>query len=112
MSKDEKAVLLSLLALANRSVPDADLDSWRVIGRCECGCASFDLASEQSNVESSSHILADAVGTTTSGTNVGAILWSRAETPSGVEIYTFGPDTNELPTPESIRPFEITPPAD
>jgi len=76
-----------------------------VVDRCKCGCASVDF---ESNVAAgSSTSIASALGKTPGGTDVGIIVWGDDEHVTGLEIYDFEPESSmQLPTVESIRPFE------
>ena len=100
LTSDEEGVVLGLLRLGQQPIPAAgERASWRVVGRCECGCASFDL---QPNARGAS-ILADGYGRTPAGVEVGVILWGRDGAPISLEVYMLGTETSELPAPESLR---------
>jgi hypothetical protein len=79
------------------------IDSLRVIGRCDCGCASVDFEVEGQSPPAKQ--VADATGTTPAGGKVGVIVWAIDERLTGLEIYDLGAgdDDLRLPTVESIE---------
>lgn len=106
LTATEGAIVSRLLALHGLSVPGAAaLAGWRVVGRCDCGCASVDFVSDVAPAS----VLADGYGVTPGGVPVGVILWQRDGVPSGLEVYMLGEDTPELPAPESLHRGEGAP---
>ncbi len=79
----------------------------KVVGKCTCGCPTIDLAlgdREQPNT-GPSVILADFVGRTPEGTEVGVIVHAREREISELEIYAIpGCDGRfSLPSVESLK---------
>ena len=74
----------------------------RVVGRCECGCASIDFLPDKG----SASVVAEAYGRTATGVDVGVLLWAREDLVSALEVYMLGTDTDQLPTAESLRTNE------
>jgi hypothetical protein len=80
-----------------------------VIGACTCGCPTIDLAVGHHAAQKTapSKILADFVGTTPEGIEVGIILHAREGEISELEVYAIT-DVKEpfpLPTIESLKQF-------
>jgi len=52
-------------------------------------------------------LVADGIGTTSAGGQVGVIVWGRGKAITGLEIYDLGAGENDLklPIPSSIKPF-------
>ena len=81
----------------------AGLSQLQVVGRCSCGCDSIDFEKEE---PPRSQPIANCVGTTVDGNEVGVIVWGRSDAVTGLEIFDVGPGENgKLPIPSSIRPF-------
>ncbi len=80
------------------------IESLCVVGQCDCGCDSVDF--EQPLPEAGSKPIADAVGATPSGGDVGVIVWGTNAIITGLEIYDLGAGAADLrlPDPRSIRP--------
>lgn len=57
----------------------------RVVERCECGCVSVDFV--QHDPENLSKPIADAYGRTSSGLEMGLIVWGRMDAVTGLEAY-------------------------
>jgi hypothetical protein len=76
----------------------------QVAGRCECGCASIDFEAPESE---RSTLLADGIGQTARGGQVGVIVWGRSDAITGLEIYDLGAGDHDLalPVPASIEPW-------
>lgn len=83
------------------------LQAVRVVGRCSCGCPTVDLAvgDDQKATTGPSTILADFLGVTPNGTEVGIILHARQGKLCELEIYPLAADATELPTIDSLRNF-------
>lgn len=81
----------------------------RVVGTCTCGCPTIDLAvgDHDQRKTASSKILADFVGTTPEGIDVGVILHAREGEISELEVYAIAnvKEPFRLPTIESLKQF-------
>jgi hypothetical protein len=73
----------------------------RVVGRCSCGCPSVDFASH--GQAPPARPIADAIGRTEDGGEVGVILWGRENAITGLEIYQFAARVAGLPLLQSMR---------
>ena len=82
------------------------IDSLRVVGRCGCGCDSVDFA--RHDAPRPSGIVADGIGTTRAGGQVGVLVWASGEVLTGLEIYDMGAGDADLklPLPSSIHGWE------
>ena len=106
LSDAESAVVARLCAINDLPVPsDEALATLRVVGGCECGCASVDFRPEPF----AGRIVAEGYGTTPGGVEVGLILWGYEGSLAALEIYMLGTDTSELPTPASLHRGEGAP---
>lgn len=92
------------------------LTALRVVGRCSCGCPTVDLAlgDSQQNKTGPSQILADFIGATPEGIEVGVILHVRQDQISELEVYSLGTTdttgrTFGLPRIESLKALEFPP---
>jgi hypothetical protein len=75
--------------------------SLRVVGACECGCASVDFA-EPENQTARAAPIGEGYGSTAGGAQVGAVVWGTPDAVVSLEIYTLGHDDGALPLPDSI----------
>ena len=107
LTEAERAVLARLCAINELRVPSAEeLTALRVVGGCDCGCASVDFRPEPF----AGQILGEGYGVTPSGIDVGLILWGYEDSLGALEIYMVGvEDTSELPRPESLHRGEGAP---
>jgi hypothetical protein len=95
-------------ALARASVAPLDetvqgvIPSLQVVARCECGCATVDFDASASDQRST--VVANAMGQTPSGGQVGVIVWGRCDAITGLEIYDLGAGRDDLalPVPASV----------
>ncbi len=110
ISAVEVATIQAAVALAPcPPVPTGILEgvaSLRVTSRCDCGCDSVDFEAPTSDAAPSR--LADGVGTTPSGGQVGILVWTRGGHITGLEVYDLGAGDEDLrlPITDSIRPWE------
>lgn len=110
-TEEERKLLEWLLAHGS---PDAkpflsQIANVNVVGKCTCGCPTIDLAlgDREQRKTAPSHILADFVGRTPEGIDVGVILHARDGEISELEVYAI-PDVNgafSLPSIESLKQF-------
>jgi hypothetical protein len=103
----ERAIVARLCAINELPVPSGvDLAALRVVGSCECGCASVDFRPGPFTGQ----IIGEGYGVTVSGIDVGLILWGSENGLAALEIYMLGmEDTPELPRPESLHRGEGAP---
>ena len=108
--RDEEAAVIIAALKAAPTAADVErfasaVPSLRVVGRCECGCASVDF--EVGGDPRESYRLADGIGTTRSGGQVGVLVWACGDRLSGLEIYDLGAgdDDLNLPDPGTLAPF-------
>jgi hypothetical protein len=81
-----------------------DIESLKIVGKCPCGCESLfftgiDEATEQFR-------LADGLGYTEDGEEIGMILWASGSRIVHLELYNYSENPARLPPPASICPFE------
>jgi hypothetical protein len=111
LSREERILLEWLIANGS---PDAQryasqVADASVVGTCTCGCPTIDLAvgDRKQRKTAPSLILADFVGKTPEGIEVGVILHAREGEISELEIYAIpqvdGPFN--LPSIESLKQF-------
>jgi len=109
LTQEERKLLEWLLANGS---PDAkpylsQIASVNVVGRCTCGCPTIDLAlgDREQRKTAPSIILADSVGKTPEGIEVGVIVHAREGEISELEVYAM-PDWKgpfNLPSVESLK---------
>ncbi len=101
--------------LVTNGAPEAQsyalqLKNLHVVGRCSCGCPTVDLAvgDAQQSTKGPSHIIADFLGLTPEGIEVGVILHAREGKISELEIYPKGHTAGQfrLPRIESLKLWE------
>lgn len=77
----------------------------RVVGGCECGCASVDFV-----ITTPEHrrTIADGLGILANGERVGVIVWGTPNAVTGLEIYDMSATAAGLPLSQlqSIIPWE------
>jgi hypothetical protein len=106
---EEVAVLRRTLERAPKETINPDvletLTDLRAIDQCGCGCDSIDFV--RHDPEHFSRPVAEGMGTTPAGGDVGVIVWGRPGAITGLEIYSLGAEDHDLklPLPESICPF-------
>jgi hypothetical protein len=113
LTREERTLLEWLIdngsSNANAKEYSPQLANLSVVGTCTCGCPAVDLALEGDDQRKTapSKILADFLGTTPEGIEVGVILHAREGEISELEVYSitdlkkpFG-----LPTKESLKQF-------
>jgi hypothetical protein len=91
ISDDEAACIRVTLerapAIPNASVLTATIVHLRVVGGCDCGCASVDFEKDSSG---DTQPIADATGRTARGGDVGIIVWGTSNAITGLEVYDLG----------------------
>ena len=73
------------------------LPALRVVAMCECGCASVDFEAPPSPERPM--IMADATARTSSGGEIGIIVWGRSDAITSLEIYDRGAGEADLVLP-------------
>jgi hypothetical protein len=102
----ETAVIVAALANApvspNAAMLVESVSSLHAVSGCDCGCGSIDFTTrDQPNSP-----IADGVGTTASGNEVGVLVWGTTSTITALEIYSLAECLDRgFPMPQSIRPF-------
>jgi hypothetical protein len=83
----------------------ASLDELRVVGGCECGCASvnFSVAPPEHKKP-----IADGRGILPNGFRVGVIVWGTPEAVTGLEVYDMSATVTGLPLSQvqTVIPWE------
>ena len=107
ISDSEAAVIERALAVAATDESAQDLiglvRSLRVVGRCECGCASVDFrVPAQGQV---ARIVADAVAKAPDGEHLGLIVWALDKHLSGLEVHSYSDRPAPLPVVTSISSY-------
>jgi hypothetical protein len=111
LNKEERLLLEWLIANGNADARQyaSQLATISVVGTCTCGCPTIDLAAVDSEQQKTapSHILADFVGKTPEGIEVGVILHAREGAISELEVYAIPEVTGpfSLPSIESLKQF-------
>jgi len=84
----------------------ATVENLMVVSRCDCGCATVDF--QGPSLDEPSKPIADGIGVTPNGGDVGVIVWGRQGRITGLEIYDLGAGEKDLllPVPDSIKPWE------
>ena len=109
ITAQELAVIRSALERAPAETLDPrvgdTLEQLRAIGQCGCGCDSIDFVPHDPSYIS--HPIADGMGTTPAGGEVGVSVWGHPDAVTGLEIYSLGAEDHDLklPLPDSIHPF-------
>jgi hypothetical protein len=106
ISREEADVVVAALEKApvggDRTSLREKVRSLVVIDRCKCGCATIDF--ESSIAPGSARVVADGLGKTPSGKDVGVLVWGDDQAISGLEIYDMEPESaRELPDPVSVK---------
>src|SRR5262245_42317507 len=109
---NEQEVLVIQTAIARGRVVDiqdavlSTLTKLQIVGQCNCGCASVDFVPSGQALPYKP--IADVLGTTSTGGEVGIIVWGSENAITGLEVYDAGAGQHDLhlPVPESIRSFD------
>jgi hypothetical protein len=109
ITDDEIAVVRAALDRC-AEIPDAQqllstVSSLHVIDQCQCGCPSVDFAR---NPSTHPRPIADGLGITSNGDQVGVIIWGVSGAITGLEVYDMSARANELKLKDlkSIIPWE------
>jgi len=105
ISAEERAVLEAALLSApadGADVPSlAQIDTLQVVGKCQCGCASVDLQHLQPG--EIAEVVADAIGETPAGEEVGILVFALGDKIVGLEIYGYSGTPASLPVASTVR---------
>jgi hypothetical protein len=109
LKANEKELIKNLLSHLPDSKPYIEqLDHLRVVGQCDCGCPTIDLALKEHKNKSSEipEILIEADGQSPEGIPVGIILWTKAGYLSELEVYPWENTANfGLPDPKTLTNY-------
>ena len=111
LSTEERILLEWLLANGSSESKEysSQIGSLRVVSRCTCGCPSIDLAlgDRQHRKTGPSTLVADFVGKTPEGVDVGVIVHVREGEISELEVYPISDAKSpfSLPTSDSLKQF-------
>jgi hypothetical protein len=108
ISAEELAVIRAALERAStRPIASHSIESvghLHAIAKCGCGCDSVDFAAHDS--ANPSFPIADGIGTTSQGEEVGLIVWGTQDAITGLEVYALGGEGHKLPIPETIHGWD------
>jgi hypothetical protein len=110
ITPQEAAVIRATLEHAPET-PDVSrfaggIDQLHAISKCGCGCDSIDFAEDDPSHPS--RIVADAIGVTPKGGQIGVLVWATDDAITGLEIYDLGAGDSDtkLPVPQSIHSWK------
>jgi hypothetical protein len=102
----ELEVLRRALAVCRTDAASVSHDSVAaaliVCSRCECGCDTVEFERIGDEVPA---LIADGLGATADGAEVGLLVFGTANAITCLEVYSFDDGPARLPTLDSIRPF-------
>jgi hypothetical protein len=111
LTEEERKLLEWLLANGSPEAKPyiSQIANVNVVGKCTCGCPTIDLAlgNREQRKTAPSIILADFIGKTPEGIEVGVIVHAREGEISELELYAI-PDWKgpfNLPSIESLKQF-------
>jgi hypothetical protein len=108
INTEELAVLEQALlsAPANGSAPPSldRLGSLQVVGKCHCGCASVNF--RRLKPGEIAEVVADAVGETPSGEQVGVLVFAISGALIGLEIVGYSDMPAQLPIASTVRGWD------
>jgi hypothetical protein len=108
LTTDERILLEWLISNGSPSAAKyaAQIPRVSVVSRCTCGCPTLDLAVDGEHVDGGSELVADFVGKSPEGIQVGVILHCRGDQISELEVYALGEVKGVfgLPSPDAPVP--------
>ena len=108
LSTDEFAVLRAAIERAPLGEPceasTTPLEELKVVGTCQCGCDSLFFAGI--NEAKEQFRVADGLGYTEDGEEVGIIVWASGVRIVHLELYNYGDLPPKLPKASSVCSFE------
>ena len=83
-------------------IPDLDkIGLLQVVGKCQCGCASVDF--RHLNPGEIAEVVADAIGETPNGEQVGVLVFALAGSFVSLEIVGYSDSPAPLPIASTVR---------
>ncbi len=108
ITKEEAAVISAALLRAPLGEPSeaaqGSIASLSVVGKCDCGCDSLFFVG--SNDASQEFRIADGLGYTADGEEIGIIVWASGSQVVHLELYNYSDQPARLPIAESVCSFE------
>ncbi len=108
ISAEERTILERALQYAPVDGADlpplGQLDSLQVVGKCQCGCASVDFRHIKAG--EIADVVADAIGETLAGEQVGIIVFALGGNFQGLEIVGYSDNPAPLPVPSTVRGWD------
>ena len=100
-----RAALERCAEIPNASALVTNLDELRVVGGCECGCASVNFSIE---LPEHKKPIADGLGILSNGERVGVIVWGTPEAVIGLEVYDMSATVTGVPLSQvqTVIPWE------
>ena len=115
LTEEEKSLLLFLLVNAGEEAAAflPQIENAMVVGRCSCGCPTVDLQVSE-KAEASPHktnVIADVIGITADGRQVGVIVFAGQGRLSCLESYNLSESDEpwDFPLISSLREFSGEP---
>jgi hypothetical protein len=106
LTTDERILLEWLISNGSPSAAKyaSQIPRVSVVSRCTCGCPTIDLAVDGEHVDGGSELVADFVGKSPEGIQVGVILHCRGDQISELEVYAMGEVKGVfgLPSPDAL----------
>jgi hypothetical protein len=106
LTTDERSLLEWLILNGSRSAAKyaPQIPRVSVVSRCTCGCPTIDLAVDGKHADGGSELVADFVGKSPEGRQVGVILHCRGGQISELEGYAIDEVTGTfgLPRPDDL----------
>jgi hypothetical protein len=105
---EEVAILKAALERAPLGEPCAasrtSIENLKVVGTCQCGCDSLYFSGIGDS--SDQFRIADGLGYTEDGEEIGIIVWASGDQIVHLDLYNYGEMPARLPKAESVCPFE------
>jgi hypothetical protein len=108
LRSEELAVIKSVLERAplgeSCDASRSCVEALHVVGECNCGCDSLFFSGSSGSTPN--FRIADGLGYTADGEEIGIILWASGSQIVYLELYNYSELPPRLPLPETICPFE------
>ena len=110
LSIEEQALIKWLIANGSPEAKayESQLPLLRIVGGCDCGCPTVNFAvGSRREISGPPRIIADFIGMTPAGIEVGVILFAAGEQISELEVYSLSGAEGKfsLPAIASLHPF-------